>query len=266
MSPPRQPTPKSSCRCPPGHSSSPPPDCSTTGRPPHTGYVDILEGLGAKYLHQRWVEDGKAPSGVAHSPTCSPPIHTSPRDNRLCGTPTAASSLPLALRRAAPATDASSACRGGSHRPNALPRSPLTRLDARPARDFGPAGSRRHSRKPEQSAATSPRAWRGGDAWPSRRASPPKPCPDRWRKSSRVQRFVPVQRPRADLAWFVNCLTNSSNASTSKTLADSRNGSLPGLLCGADDGIRTRDPHLGKVMVFVRGDRSAPLNRLYSAD
>ena len=27
---------------------------------------------------------------------------------------------------------------------------------------------------------------------------------------------------------------------------------------GADDGIRTRDPHLGKVMRFVRGDRSAP--------
>ena len=25
----------------------------------HWAYVDILEGLGAKYLHQRWVEDGK---------------------------------------------------------------------------------------------------------------------------------------------------------------------------------------------------------------
>jgi pimeloyl-ACP methyl ester carboxylesterase len=32
----------------------------------------------------------------------------------------------------------------------------------------------------------------------------------------------------------------------SKALADSRNRCLPGLLCGADDGIRTRDPHLGK--------------------
>ena len=25
----------------------------------HWAYVDILENLGAKYLHQRWVEDGK---------------------------------------------------------------------------------------------------------------------------------------------------------------------------------------------------------------
>lgn len=25
----------------------------------HWAYVDVLEGLGAKYLHQRWVEDGK---------------------------------------------------------------------------------------------------------------------------------------------------------------------------------------------------------------
>jgi len=25
----------------------------------HWAYVDILEGLGAKYLHRRWVEDGK---------------------------------------------------------------------------------------------------------------------------------------------------------------------------------------------------------------
>jgi transcriptional regulator GlxA family with amidase domain len=25
----------------------------------HWAYVDILEGLGAEYLHQRWVEDGK---------------------------------------------------------------------------------------------------------------------------------------------------------------------------------------------------------------
>ena len=33
---------------------------STTGPPPtHWAYVDILENLGAKYLHQRWVEDGK---------------------------------------------------------------------------------------------------------------------------------------------------------------------------------------------------------------
>jgi hypothetical protein len=28
---------------------------------------------------------------------------------------------------------------------------------------------------------------------------------------------------------------------------------------GADDGIRTRDPHLGKVMMFVLGVRCSPL-------
>jgi hypothetical protein len=46
---------------------------------------------------------------------------------------------------------------------------------------------------------------------------------------------------------FVDCLTISLNPATSKALADSRNGCLPGLFCGADDGIRTRDPHLGEV-------------------
>jgi hypothetical protein len=133
----------------------------------HWAYVDILEGLGAKYLHQHWLEDGKylttagfsagidgslhlasrlvgedaarliqrgieyepeppfgpidwdaaiskhcAPSGVAHSPTCSPPIATSPATTVSAARRRAASSPPLALRRAAPATDASSACHG----------------------------------------------------------------------------------------------------------------------------------------------------------
>ena len=29
---------------------------------------------------------------------------------------------------------------------------------------------------------------------------------------------------------------------------------------GPEDGIRTRDPHLGKVMVFVRGVQPSPLS------
>ena len=108
----------------------------------HWAYVDILESLGAKYLHQRWVEDGKYlttagvsagidgglylasrlvgedaakliqrgieyepaaalrthrlgprhrrsacdPSGVARSPTCSPPIPTLPVRRAFGGT------------------------------------------------------------------------------------------------------------------------------------------------------------------------------------
>jgi hypothetical protein len=49
-----------------------------------------------------------------------------------------------------------------------------------------------------------------------------------------------------------------------EAVADSGNGCLPGLLSGADDGIRTRDPHLGKVMVFVRLVSPGPLSRFGS--
>jgi hypothetical protein len=33
---------------------------------------------------------------------------------------------------------------------------------------------------------------------------------------------------------------------------------------GADDGIRTRDPHLGKPMILVRLVGPRPVNRIYS--
>jgi hypothetical protein len=93
---------------------------------------------------------------------------------------------------------------------------------------------------------------------------PARTRPPRFRRSSpaadvnarsrtgpvRQQRFVPAQRRRTRLTGFVDCLTVPSSPRASKALADPENRCLPGLLCGADDGTRTRDPHLGKVMLY----------------
>jgi hypothetical protein len=96
--------------------------------------------------------------------------------------------------------------------------------------------------------------------------SPTAPC--RCQRRHRDRHAVPSCRDRADevIRSWVDATT-----AMGKPWADHWQGDAPiiptnheGLPAqaslGADDGTRTRDPHLGKVMRFVRVDRSPPLN------
>jgi hypothetical protein len=47
---------------------------------------------------------------------------------------------------------------------------------------------------------------------------------------------------------------------TNKPSQDSASFQLIGQFLGAEDGIRTRDPHLGKVFEFVHGVLASPLS------